>query len=82
MLDMGKYQTSKEYVKRANDLFNISLRTFENKDNEYAMNKLGEGLADLKDYIYNKAAPIKVMEIVHMQIHPNLQTAFNLKLKQ
>ena len=82
MMDMDKYQTSKEYVKRANDLFNISLRTFENKDNEYTMNKLGEGLADLKDYIYNKTAPIKVMEIVHMQIHPNLQTTFNLKLKQ
>ena len=46
------------------------------------MNKLGEGLADLKDYIYNKTAPIKVMEIVHMQIHPNLQTTFNLKPKQ
>ena len=46
------------------------------------MNKLGEGLAFLKDYVYNKTSPIKVMEIAHMQIHPNLQTAINLKLKQ
>jgi hypothetical protein len=80
--DANKYETSKEYAKRANDLFNISLRAFENKDNVHTMNKLGEGLADLKYSIYIKTAPIKVMEIVHMQIHPNLQTTFDLKLKQ
>jgi hypothetical protein len=82
IIDMDKYQISKEYVKRANDLFDFPLKKFENKNNEYAMNKLGEGLSDLKDSVYNKTAPIKVMDIVHMQIHPYLQTAFNLKLKQ
>src|SRR5215217_2704722 len=82
IVDVNKYQTSKEYAKRANGLFNISLRAFGNKDNGHTMNKLGEGLADLKYSIYNKTAPIKVMEIVHMKIHPNLQTTFDLKLKQ
>lgn len=39
-----------------------------------------KGLNDLKMSVQNKAPTSVVMNIVHGQIHSNLQTAFNLEL--
>ena len=44
--------------------------------------KLKNGLVELNNSIKNKEKAMKVMEIVHTKIHPNLQAAFNLKLKK
>jgi hypothetical protein len=43
---------------------------------------LKESLHELKDNIENISQPSKIMEIVHGKVHPNLQLAFNLTLKQ
>jgi cell division protein FtsL len=43
---------------------------------------LKKSLHDLKDNIENISQPSKIMEIVHGKVHPNLQMAFNLTLKQ
>ena len=43
---------------------------------------LKKSLDDLKDNIENISQPSKIMEIVHGKVHPNLQLAFNLTLKQ
>lgn len=43
---------------------------------------LKKSLHDLKDNIENISQPSKIMEIVHGKVHPNLQLAFNLTLKQ
>ncbi|HEX2407085.1 MAG TPA: hypothetical protein VHJ38_07730 [Nitrososphaeraceae archaeon] len=45
------------------------------------LKKLENGLVELNNAIKNKENAMKVMEIVHTQIHPNLQILFNLKLK-
>jgi len=42
--------------------------------------KLKNGLVELNNSIKNKEKAMKVMEIVHTKIHPNLQILFNLKL--
>ena len=44
------------------------------------LKKLENGLIEFNNAIKNKENPIKVMEIVHTQIHPNLQILFNLKI--
>jgi hypothetical protein len=44
------------------------------------LKKLETGLLQLNNAIKNKEDPMKVMKIVHTQIHPNLQVLFNLKL--
>ena len=45
------------------------------------LKKLENGLTEFNNAIKNKENPMKVMEIVHTQIHPNLQILFNLKIE-
>ena len=46
-----------------------------------AKSDLSGGLYDLGKNIETKEGPSKIMEDVHVRIHPNLQIAFNLTLK-
>lgn len=50
-----------------------------NTTNQTYLEKLENGLVELNNAIKNKENAMKVMEIVHTQIHPNLQILFNLK---
>jgi hypothetical protein len=55
----------------------------ENNNNITSQNyleKLENELIEFNNAIKNKDNPIKVMKIVHTQIHPNLQILFNLKI--
>lgn len=81
ILNHDSYLTSKEYAKRVSEIFNFNLRIFESDNNKNSLNTLGKSLRDLTLSLDSKTDPLKVMEIVHTQIHPNLQTAFGLKLK-
>lgn len=81
LIDNNKYMISTEYAKRALEIYDSNLRIFETKDNKYSLNAIEKNLLDLIHSIDNKANPLKIMEIVHTKIHPNLQTAFNLTLK-
>jgi hypothetical protein len=47
--------------------------------NQNYLKKLENGLVEFNIAIKNKEDPMKVMEIVHTKIHPNLQILFNLK---
>jgi len=49
-------------------------------DSQSYLAKLENGLTEFNNAIKNKENPIKVMEIVHTQIHPNLQILFNLTI--
>lgn len=82
LIDTDKYMVSKEYAQRAFEIYDKTLRIFENKNNKNSMNNLGEGLMDLIYSINNKIDPINIMAIVHTKIHPNLQATFNLTIKQ
>ena len=81
LIDADKYMVSKEYAKRAFEIYDKTLRIFENKNNKNSMNNLGEGLMDLIYSINNKIDPMNIMAIVHTKIHPNLQATFNLTIK-
>ncbi|MGZ5499690.1 MAG: hypothetical protein ACXWEW_00880 [Nitrososphaeraceae archaeon] len=48
--------------------------------NQTHLEKLENGLVELNNAIKNKETAMKVMEVVHTQIHPNLQVLFNLKI--
>lgn len=65
---------------RAFEIYDFTLRIFENKNNKNSLNNLGEDLMDLSYSINNKTDPLKIMSTVHTKIHPNLQAAFNLTL--
>lgn len=69
--------------KYKNDISTASLPLSEEKNttnSQTYIEKLENGLTEFNNAIRNKENPIKVMEIVHTQIHPNLQILFNLKI--
>ena len=45
------------------------------------ISKLEKDLGKLVDLINNNSAPAEIMELVHLQIHPSLQTGFGLQTK-
>lgn len=81
LTNMDKYQTAQEYAKRVFDIYNIQSQLTKSENSLTAKDILEDGLFALRDAIDNKADPFRVMEIVHMQIHPNLQIAYDLTLK-
>jgi hypothetical protein len=65
-----------------NEISTVSPPLSEENNNTTTQNylkKLENGLLELNNAIKNKENAMKVMEIVHTQIHPNLQILFNLK---
>jgi len=70
--------------KYKNDIATDSLPISEENNTINSQNylkKLENGLTEFNNAIKNKENPIKVMEIVHTQIHPNIQILFNLKIE-
>jgi hypothetical protein len=70
--------------KYKNDIATDSLPISEENNTIKSQNylkKLENGLTEFNNAIKNKENPMKVMEIVHTQIHPNLQILFNLKIE-
>lgn len=80
LLNNNSYMTSIEYAKRASEIYNFNLKIFETDDNKNYLNTLGKSLRDLTLSLDSRTDPLKVMEIVHTQLHPNLQAAFSLTL--
>ena len=81
IIDMAKYQTAKEYAKRAVEIFDAELKPYETKNNTSTAGQVEKSLAELKKAVDNKAQPLEIMMIVHTKIHPNLQLAYNLKTR-
>jgi hypothetical protein len=46
------------------------------------MTGLEKSIADLNHLVENKVPAQELMTVVHGQVHPNLQLAYNLKLRQ
>jgi hypothetical protein len=70
--------------KYKNDIATDSLPISEENNTINSQNylkNLENGLTEFNNAIKNKENPMKVMEIVHTQIHPNLQILFNLKIE-
>jgi len=63
------------YLNKSNCNSNIN-----NINNNNVTSKLDKFLIDLKNSVSRKDSPEKLMSVVHTQIHPALQLAYNLKL--
>jgi len=81
--DQSQYDNALETSIRMNEIYEKEL---ESKDATFGDNNtvpsLKKSLYELKENIENFSQPSKIMEIVHGKVHPNLQVAFNLPLKQ
>lgn len=69
---------------RAEALTDITINRFNTElkleSDSPSMQEIQNGLEELKMSIQSKESPSKLTEVVHGQIHPNLQTAFDLEL--
>ncbi len=81
VFDTAKYQTAKQYAKRAVEIFDSELKPYETKKNSITAGEVEKYLNELKNAVDNKVPPSDVMMIVHTKIHPNLQLAYNLKTR-
>jgi hypothetical protein len=82
IVNLAAYQTAQALSDKSQRIFNKDLKpiTAATSNVTTFIVKLENGLTQLRDAVNNNAAPMDVMMIVHTQIHPNLQKAYNLQL--
>ena len=84
MIDMRSYITTLELTDRMIQLYSNELNGTSSES--IYINKakldLGSAVYGLKKSVESKESPYKIMEIVHGNVHPNLQLAFNLTIKR
>ena len=78
--NLAAYQRASTLISIATDRFNVELKEKSNATS--TIDEVVKGLEQLKISVHSKSPTSSVMSIVHGEIHPNLQTAFNLQLAQ
>jgi hypothetical protein len=83
IFNYADYETTKALVVEIKDIFEKHLKSSSNaiKMSIDIISKLEKDLEKLKDVIINNGSPAVLMELVHLQIHPSLQTGFGLQTK-
>ena len=84
-VNIANFQTAQELSKKAYEIFKsklLSLTSSNNTDTASTMARLDKSMADLNHLVDSKAPAQELMMMVHGQVHPNLQSAYDLKLKQ
>jgi len=78
------YYNAKEISDRIVEIYESELRGSETglEGDNTSPSPLASSLYELQNEVTSVASPMKIMEIVHAKVHPNLQLAFNLTLKR
>ena len=83
IVNFSSYESALSFADYALKKFNSEIKISipnNNKTQNY-LKQLEYGLLEFNTAITNKENPMKVMEVVHTKIQPNLQILFNLKSK-
>ncbi len=83
IVNVANYQTAQALSDKAQQIFNEDIKPISAEPTSNVTTfiiKLDNGLTELRNAVNNGAAPMDVMMIVHTQVHPNLQKAYNLQL--
>ncbi|HEX6027827.1 MAG TPA: hypothetical protein VFY64_02195 [Nitrososphaeraceae archaeon] len=80
LVNIYNYQTAQVLSNVVNRLFNDKLSAQALVNEKVTIDNLEQSIKDLKYAIDNKIRAEYLMEIVHMKIHPMLQSAYDLKL--
>jgi hypothetical protein len=83
IVNVADYQTAQALSDKAQQIFNEDIKPIAAEPTFNVTTfivKLENGLIQLRNAVNNGAAPMDVMMIVHTQIHPNMQKAYNLQL--
>lgn len=80
IVNMIAYESAQAQAARAQELFDTKLKAMVAANATEAIAALDAGLDHLKNAIDDKAPLEDVDKIVHTEIHPNIQIAFNLQV--
>src|ERR671910_331784 len=80
LVNIYNYQTAQVLSNVVNRLFNDKLSAQAPVNEKVTIDNLEQSIKDLKYAIDNKVRAEALMEIVHIKIHPMLQSAYDLKL--
>jgi Tfp pilus assembly protein PilE len=84
LFNYANYETAKALLVEIKDIFENHLKSSNNLTNQSTnvLLTLEKNLEKLSNLINNNnGSPAEVMELVHLQIHPSLQTGFGLQTK-
>ena len=81
LVNTSDYQSARALAIKAQEIFESELRSLAPDTATGSIGQLENGLIQLIDAVNNRASPTEVMMIVHTQVHPSLQSAFNLGLQ-
>ena len=83
IFNYADYETAKALLVEIKGIFQSNLKSSDNVKNQFVdtISKLEKDLEKLSDLINNNGSPAEVIELVHLQIYPSLQTGFGLQPK-
>ncbi len=84
LIDRADYYNSREISNRMVEIYNSDLDDSISDKTNSSLSRINleNALNELSAEVSNISSPMKIMEIVHAKIHPNLQLTFNLTLKR
>jgi len=85
IINTDNYQSAQKLSEKVYQVFKNQLRPLAvspNNANQTAIIMVEKSLVDLKYMINNKASAQDIMDLVHGKLHPSLQLAYDLKIKQ
>ena len=80
LVNIFNYQTAQALSNNVNRLYSDRLSVQGPVSEKVTVGNLEQNIRDLKYAIDNKARAEALMEIVHMKIHPMLQSVYDLRL--
>jgi hypothetical protein len=81
LANVADYQSAQTLAAKAQEIFNNELRPLTNRNATNSVANLEDGLIQLRNLIENKSSPMELVMVGHSQVHPSLQSAFNLQLQ-
>jgi hypothetical protein len=81
LANVAEYQSAQALAAIAQEIFNNELRPLANRNATNSIANLENGLIQLRNIIENKSSPMELVMVGHSQVHPSLQSAFNLRLQ-
>ena len=81
LANVAAYQSAQALATKAQEIFNNELRPLVDRNATNSIAKLEDGLIQLSNLIESKSSPMQLVMVGHSQVHPSLQSAFNLRLQ-
>jgi hypothetical protein len=82
IVNVDNYQSAQELAETANQIFKNKLIHSSHNTSTGIIYMIQKNLTDLKDLVDKKLSAEYLMILVHTKLHPNLQNAYDLKLRQ